>query len=83
MSWKDDGYLKLDCTEDDDNDEDGEVAQNKLLILVPKDLETGTSAARCVREKGVSESSTSWMVSLLRRLGIAERHCKVMESHRS
>ena len=54
---------------DYDNDEDDEVAQNKLLILVPEDVETGTHAATCVRQKGVSESSTSWMVSLLRRLG--------------
>ena len=56
-------YLKLDGTEDDD--EDDEVAQNKLLILVARDVKTGTSAATCLREKGVSEYATSWLVSLL------------------
>ena len=54
------GYWKLDGTEDDDHDEDDEVAQNKLLILVAKDLKSGTYAATCLREKGVSEYATSW-----------------------
>ena len=37
---------------DYDNDEDDEVAQNKLLILVPEDVETGTYAATlCARER--------------------------------
>ena len=63
------GYLKLDDTEDNDNDEDDEVAENRLLILVAKDVKTGTLSATCLREKGVSEYATSWMVSLLRRHG--------------
>ena len=46
------GYLKLDGTEDDDDDE--EMTQNKLLILVAKDVKTGTYAATCLQEKGVS-----------------------------
>ena len=58
----------LDGTEDDD-DEDDEIAQNKLLILVAKDVNNGTCVATCLREKAVSEHATSWMVSLLRRLG--------------
>ena len=62
------GYLKLDDTEDDDDNEDHEVAPNKLLILVAKDVKTGTSAATCLREKEVSEYATSWMVFLLRLL---------------
>ena len=45
------GYLKLDGTEDDADDEDDEVAQNKLLILVAKYVTTGTCAATCLREK--------------------------------
>ena len=49
----DNDYLKLDGTEDDDDDEDDEVAQNKLLILVAKDVKTGTHAARKQRT-GVS-----------------------------
>ena len=61
-------YLKLDGTEDDDDDDD-ETTQNKLLILVAKDVKTGTYATTCLREKGVSEYATSWLVSLLRRLG--------------
>ena len=54
-SWKlntmmcQDGYLKFDSTKDDD--EDDEVAQNKLLTLVAKDVKTGTYAATCLREK--------------------------------
>ena len=59
----------LDCTEDNDGGEDDEVAQNKFLILVAKDVKTGTHAATCPRGKGVSEYATSWMVCLLRRLG--------------
>ena len=62
-------FLKLDGTEDDDDDEDDEVAQNKLLILVAKDVETGTYLITFLRAKGGSEYATSWMVSLLRRLG--------------
>ena len=58
--------MKLDGTEDDDDDE---TTQNKLLILVAKDVKTGTYATTCLREKGVSEYATSWLVSLLRRLG--------------
>ena len=64
----DGGCLKLDGREDDDDDEDDGVAQNKLLILVAKDVKTGACAATCLREKGVSQYRTSWMVSLLRRL---------------
>ena len=61
--------LKSDGTEDDDDDQDDEVAQNKLVILVAKDVKTGIYAATCLRENGVSEYATSWMVSLLRRRG--------------
>ena len=60
-------YLKPDGTEDDDEHDD--VAQNKLPILVAEDVKTGTYAASCLREKGVSEYATSWLVSLLRRFG--------------
>ena len=76
-------YLKLDGTEDDD--EDDEVATDQTAHLVAKDVKTGTYAAPCLRERGVSEHATSWLVSLLRRLGldIGERYCKVLESHRS
>ena len=63
------GYLKLDGTEDDDDDDDDEMTQNKLLILVAKDVKAGTYAATRLRETGVSEYATSWLVSLLRRLG--------------
>ena len=63
------GYLKLDGTEDDDDVDDDETTQNKLVILVTKDVKTGTFAATCLREKGVSEYATSWSLSLLRRLG--------------
>ena len=45
------GYLKLDGSEDDNDDEDDEVAQNKLLILVAKDVKTGTYAAAYLRER--------------------------------
>ena len=61
------GYLKLGGTEDDDDDD--EMTQNELLILVAKGVKTDTYAATCLQEKGVSESATSWLVSLLRRLG--------------
>ena len=37
--------------------------------MVAKDLKTGSYAATCLREKGVREHATSWMVSLLRRPG--------------
>ena len=62
------GKLKLDGSEGDDDDDD-ELTQNKLLILVAEDVKTGTYAATCLREKGVSEYATSWLVLLLRRLG--------------
>ena len=68
------GYLKLDGREDDDGDEDDGEAQNKLLILVAKDVKTGAYAATCLREKGFSQYPTSWMVSLLRRL----EHCRAI-----
>ena len=45
---------KPDGTQDDDDDEDDEVAQDKLFILVAKDVKTGTYAAICLRERGVS-----------------------------
>ena len=45
----DDGYLKLDGTEDDDDDD--EMTHNKLLILVVKDVKTGKYAATCLRER--------------------------------
>ena len=64
------GYLKLDGTEDDDDDD--EMTPNKLLILVAKVVKNETYAATrtgCLQEKGVSEYATSWLVSLLRRLG--------------
>ena len=47
---KDYGCLKLDGTEDDD-DGDDEMTQNKLLILVAKDVKTGTYAATCLPER--------------------------------
>ena len=53
---------------EDDNDDD-ETTQNKLLILVAKDAKTGKYAATCLQEKRVSGYATSWLVSLLRRLG--------------
>ena len=59
------GYLELDGTEDDDDDEDDE---NKLLILVAQGARTGTFSATFLREKGVSEYGTSWLVSLRLRL---------------
>ena len=59
------GYLKLVGTQDDDEDDHDEMTQNKLLILVAKDVKTGTYAATCLREKRVSEYATSWLVSLL------------------
>ena len=43
----------------------------KLLILVAKDVKTGTHAATCLQEKDVSEYATQWLVSLLRRLGVS------------
>ena len=62
------GYLKLDGTEDGGGDDD-ETTENNLPILFAEDVKTGTCAATCLREKGVSEYATSWLVSLLRRLG--------------
>ena len=44
------------CTEDDVDDES---TQNKLLILVATDVKTGTYAATCPREEGVSEYARS------------------------
>ena len=41
------GYLKLDGTEDDDD----ETTLNKLLILVAKGVKTATYAATCLRER--------------------------------
>ena len=68
---RDYGYLKLYGTDDDDHgdDDDEETTQNKLLILVAKDAKTGTYAATRLREKGVSENATPWLLSLLRPLG--------------
>ena len=40
-----------------------------MLVMVAKDLLTGTYVVTCLGEKGVSEYAMSWMVSLLRRLG--------------
>ena len=66
------GYLMLDGTEDDDEEDDDETTQNKRLILVAKDVKTGTYAATCLREKGVSDYATSWLVSFLRRLVVSQ-----------
>ena len=76
------GYLRLDGTEDDD-DENDEVAQNKLLILVAKDVKTGTYAATCLLEikERVSMPRHGWCPCCV-DLAIAERYGKVMESHR-
>ena len=41
------GHLNLDGTEDDVNEEDDEVAQNKLLVQNAKDVKNGTHAATC------------------------------------
>ena len=62
------GYLKLDGTEDDDDDDDDEMTHN-CSSWFAKDVETETYAATRLREKRVSEYCTSWLVSLLRRLG--------------
>ena len=62
------GYLNFESTEDDDDDDD-EATQNKLVILLARDGKIGTHAATCLREKGVSEYASSWLVSLLRRFG--------------
>ena len=43
--------------------------QRKWLILLAKDVQTGTYAATCLQEKGVSEYATAWPVSMVRRLG--------------
>ena len=64
------GCWNLDGTDDDD--EDDQVAQNKLLILVAKDVKTGTYTATCPRERGVSEYAMSWLVTLLRRLSFVD-----------
>ena len=45
------------------------TTQNKLLVMVAKDVETRTYAAICLREQGAREYATSQLVSLLRRLG--------------
>ena len=75
------GYLKLDGTEDDDDD-DGTI-QNKLLILFAKDMTTGTYAATCLRESGVSENCHVVVgVFVASTFVIAGRCCKVMPSHR-
>ena len=74
-------YLKLDGTEDDDDDD--ETTQNKLLILVAKGVKTGTYAATVFEKKEcVSTPRRGWCRCCV-DLGIAERYCKVMESHRS
>ena len=39
------GYLKLDITDEDDEDQDDKVAQNKLLMPVVTYAQTGTCAA--------------------------------------
>ena len=57
------------CLKLDEDDEDDEVAQTKLPIVVAKDVKTGTYAASCVRNTGVSEYAMSRMVRLLCRLG--------------
>ena len=50
------GFLKLDGTDDDADDE---VAQNKLLVLVVNDVKLELCAASCLREKGASEYATN------------------------
>ena len=55
-------------TEDGDDDKDNEVAQNKLLILVANEVQTGTYAGIFLRGTAVTDYATSWLVSLLRRL---------------
>ena len=50
-------FLKLDGTEHDD-DEDGDIMQNKLLILVAQVVKTSTYAATCLQMNGVSERAT-------------------------
>ena len=66
------GYLKL------EDDEDDEVAQDKLLILVEKDVKTGTTCCNLS-----SRQRSHVVVGVPVASGIAERCCKVMESHRS
>ena len=70
------------CLKLDEDDEDDEVAQTKLPIVVAKDVKTGTYAASCVRNTGVSEYAMSRMVRCCVDLVITERYCTVMESHR-
>ena len=43
-------HLNFDGTEDDDDDDD-ETTHNELVILVAKDVKTGTYAATCLRGK--------------------------------
>ena len=66
-------------TENDDDHEDDEAVHNKLLILVAKDVKTVT----CLQEKSVSENSTSWLVSLLRRLGYRRAILQTDGGHQS
>ena len=76
--------VAIDCdgTEDDDDDDD-EMTQNKLLILVAKDVKTGTYAASCLRKKIRGNTSRHGWCLWCVDLSIAERYCTVMESHRS
>ena len=69
----DHAYFKLDGTDDDGDDEDEEVAQNKLLILVAEDVKTGTCAATSLQEKVVSEYATPCVDLVFADIG--------MESH--
>ena len=76
------GDMKLDGTEDDDDDDDDdEMTQIKMHILVAKDAKTGTYEATCRRE-GVNTPRRRWCPCFFDMV-IAERYCKVMESHRS
>ena len=53
------GYLKRDGTEDDDDDDDDETTHSGVKL-------------EPLRETGVSVYATSWLVSLLRRLGVSQ-----------
>ena len=72
------GYLMLGCTEDDDDDD--EKTQNKLLILVAKDVRKRTYPATCLRENGVSGYATSWLVSLVASIGVALKTATLLSS---
>ena len=64
------GRLKLDVdgTEDVGYDEDDQAARKKLRILIARDLFSGLMLQLVLRNKGVTEYVTLWLVSLLRRL---------------